>query len=61
LDFFVIEDAIVREIRDIREAHTARFNYELSAIFADLKKKEEHCGHPVVSFQHRRREKRTGI
>jgi DUF438 domain-containing protein len=55
------EDTIVREIRKIREAHAARFNYELSAIFADLKKKEEHCGHPVVSFKPRRRAKRTGI
>ncbi|GAH87092.1 unnamed protein product, partial [marine sediment metagenome] len=42
------KDPIVEEIRKIREAHAAKFNYDLNAICADLKKKEKDCGHPVV-------------
>ena len=35
------EDPIVQEIRRIRQEHAARFNYDLQAIFADLKQTEE--------------------
>ena len=34
-------DPIVDEVRKVREAHAARFNYDLSAICADLKKNEK--------------------
>jgi len=33
------KDPIVEEIRRIREAHAAKYNYDLKAICADLKKK----------------------
>ena len=48
------KDPIVEEIRRIREAHAARFNYDLKAICADLKRKEKDCGHPVVSLPAKR-------
>lgn len=48
------KDAIVEEIRKIREAHAARFDYDLRAICADLRKKEKDCGHPVVSLPPKR-------
>ncbi|MGB2930039.1 MAG: hypothetical protein WBB70_14135 [Desulfobacterales bacterium] len=54
------KSTIVEEIRNIREAHAAKFNYDLKAICADLKKKEKECGHPVVSLPAKRRLKATG-
>jgi len=54
------KDQIVEEIRKIREAHAAKFNYDLKAICTDLKKKEKECGHPVVSLPAKRRLKKTG-
>lgn len=35
------EDPIVQEVRRIRQEHAARFDYDLAAIFADLKQSEE--------------------
>jgi hypothetical protein len=54
------KDPIVEEIRNIREAHAAKFNYNLKAICADMKKKEKECEHPVVSLPAKRRLKATG-
>ena len=54
------KDQIVEEIRNIREAHAAKFNYDLKAICADMKKKEKDSGHPVVSLPPKRRLKATG-
>jgi len=44
-------DEIVDEVRAIRDAHAAKFGYDLQAIYADLKKSEaEHiaAGHPFI-------------
>ncbi|MEY4144949.1 MAG: hypothetical protein RLZZ335_801 [Bacteroidota bacterium] len=49
----MMNDEIVDEVRAIREAHAARFNYDLHAIYEDLKKSEaEHiaAGHPFVTL-----------
>jgi hypothetical protein len=54
------KDPIVEEIRNIREAHAAKFNYDLKAICADMKKKEKDSGHTVVSLPPKRRLKATG-
>jgi hypothetical protein len=35
------EDPIIQEIRQIREEHAARFNYDLWEIYRDLKEQEE--------------------
>lgn len=35
------EDPIVQEVRRIRQEHAARFDYDLQAIFDDLKRTEE--------------------
>lgn len=35
------EDPIVQEVRRIRQEHAARFDYDLKAIFADLKRTEQ--------------------
>lgn len=36
----MLNDEIVDEVRAIREAHAAKFNFDLRAIFEDLKKSE---------------------
>ena len=48
----MLNDEIVDEVRAIRDAHAAKFGYDLRAIYEDLKKSEaEHiaAGHPFVS------------
>ncbi len=37
-------DPIVDEVRRIRDAHAARFNYDLDAIFRDIKEREKKSG-----------------
>jgi hypothetical protein len=44
------KDTIVEEVREIRQQYAAQFNYDLDAIFQDLKKQEQGCEHEVVSF-----------
>jgi hypothetical protein len=39
-----MSDPIVDEVRKIRDAHAARFNYDLRAIFLDIKKREKERG-----------------
>ena len=50
-------DPIVDEIRKIRDAHAARFDYDLRAICDDFRKKQKESGHEVVSFPPKRVEK----
>lgn len=39
-----MNDPIVDEVRTVRDAHAARFNYDLMAIFLDIKKREKERG-----------------
>ncbi len=43
-------DPIVDEVRRVRDAYAARFNYDLRAIFRDLKEQEKHSGRQLVSY-----------
>ena len=43
-------DPIVDEVRRIRDAHAAKFNYDANAIFRDIKEKEKSSGRKYVSF-----------
>ena len=43
-------DPIVDEVRRVREAYAARFNYDLDAIFRDIKEQEKNSGRKFVSF-----------
>jgi len=45
-----MNDPIVDEVRSIRAAHAARFNYDLWAIFRDLKEQQVRSGLKFVSF-----------
>lgn len=44
------KDEIVEEIHRIREEYAKSFNYDLDAIFADLRKKEAESGREVVNL-----------
>ena len=48
------EDPIVKEVRQVREAYAARFNYDLLAIYRDLKQQEKDSGRRFVSYAPRR-------
>lgn len=39
-----MNDPIVDEVRRVRDAHAARFNYDLHAIFLDIKEREKERG-----------------
>lgn len=44
------EDPIVKEVRRIREEHSARFGHDLDRIYRELKKKEKASGRRYVSY-----------
>ncbi len=43
-------DTIVDEIRKVRDEYAHRFNYDLHAMCADLRREQEASGAVVVSF-----------
>ena len=43
-------DPIVDEVRRIRDANAAKFNYDPDAIFRDIKEREKQSGRKYVSF-----------
>jgi hypothetical protein len=45
----MIDDPIVEEIRKHRQAHAARYNYDLTAIFDALLEREKNSLRPVVN------------
>jgi hypothetical protein len=45
-----MNDPIVDEIRRVRDAHASQFNYDLDAIFRDIKEKEINSGREFRSF-----------
>jgi len=48
----MLNDEVIDEVRAIRDAHAARFAYDLRAIYADLTRSEADriaAGHPFVS------------
>ncbi|HET7462923.1 MAG TPA: hypothetical protein VFJ82_16840 [Longimicrobium sp.] len=48
-------DAIMEEIYRERDEHAARFNYDLEAIWRDLKERERRSDRPRVSLADRKR------
>lgn len=47
------DDPIVDEVRWARDQHSAEFNYDLDAIYLDLKAKERASGRKYVRYQPR--------
>ncbi|MGF1588508.1 MAG: hypothetical protein ACFCU7_04550 [Pleurocapsa sp.] len=48
------KDEIVEEIHRIREEYAKSFDYDLNAIFEDLRKKQAESGREVVSLSRKR-------
>jgi hypothetical protein len=49
-----MNDPIVDEVRGVRDAHAARFDYDLDAIFQDIKEQERKGGLRFVAGVARR-------
>ncbi len=45
------KDQVVEEVRKNREAYAAKFNFDLQAMYEDLKKAEKKSKHKKVSFK----------
>ena len=43
-------DPIISEIRAVRDAHAARFDYDLAAIFRDIRAMQESSGRGYVRY-----------
>jgi len=48
-----MRDTIVEEVRKARDEYARRFNYDLHAMCADLRREQELSGAQVVSFLNR--------
>ena len=48
------KDPIVEEVRAIRDAYVKQFNYNVEAIYRDLKEQEANSGWEVVSLPPKR-------
>ena len=43
------KDEIVEEVRRVRDEHAAKFDYDISAICADIRRKQDESGRKIVS------------
>lgn len=48
------QDPIVEEIRELRKRYAESFDYDIDAIFADIRKRQEHSKRKRVSFPARK-------
>ena len=46
----IYEDPIAAEVRKVKEALAAKFDYDVHAMFADIRKREKRYGKRLVSF-----------
>jgi hypothetical protein len=56
----MVNDPIIAEVRKIRQEHAAKFNYDLDAIYKDLKTKEARSKRKIVSRPPKLHLKSTG-
>ena len=56
-----MNDPIVDEVRRVRDAHAAMFNYDLDAIFQDIKEQEKKSGLKFVTYPPRRTEPNSSM
>jgi hypothetical protein len=47
------DDPIVEEVRRIKEAHAARYNYDIRAMAKALREQQQRSGHKIVSLPRR--------
>ncbi|MDD9993745.1 MAG: hypothetical protein OXP75_18260 [Rhodospirillales bacterium] len=46
-------DPIISEVRAVRDAHAARFNYDVAAIFRDIRAMQEESGRDYIRLPSR--------
>jgi hypothetical protein len=51
----MVDDPIVEEVRQARQQHAAKFNFDLQAIYQDLKRQETASQWRIVAFPPRKR------
>ena len=56
----MMDDPIVKKVRDIREEHARKFDNDLDRIFDDLKDKETKSSRKIVSMKPRRPREAAG-
>lgn len=64
-----LTDSIISEVRAVRDAHAARFDYDVAAIFRDIRAMQEksglnyvrHPGRPVAASNRRNSSSDDGI
>jgi hypothetical protein len=54
------KDEIVDQVRSAREAHAARFNYDLAEMYKDLKAKEQARSRNIAELQPVEPQPKTG-
>lgn len=47
-------DPIIAEVRAVRDQHAARFDYDVKAIFGDIRARQETSGRKYVRYPARR-------
>ena len=47
-------DPVIAEVRAVREQHAARFDYDVRAIFRDIRARQEASGRKYVRYPSRR-------
>lgn len=53
------DDEIIAEVRRIRDAHAASFNYDAASIVADLRRQQTEAGIKTVTLKPSRSQRRT--
>jgi len=56
----MINDPIVNEVRKIRDELAKKFNYDVDAIFSDLREKEKKYGNRLVNLREQRKGEQAG-
>jgi len=52
-------DEIVEEVRRVRQENAEKFNFDISAICADIRRKQAESGRKVVSLEQKEVKKET--
>ncbi len=55
------DDPIVEEVRRVKEAHAARYNYDMRAMAKALREQQKHSGHEIVSLPRKSQPARQGM
>jgi hypothetical protein len=53
----MMKDELVEEVRKVRQAQAAKWNFDLKAILADARRRQQQSGHQVASFVPKRDKK----